>query len=541
MCLKRILLPLLLLVTCAPLLAAPPDTLAPGEKRVRIAVMGEEDFHPDRTVPGNIRSLPDDLAARIIEHLANTNRFEVVERTALRRVIREQQFGKEGRITDVDKVIEKTVEELPATNGWTIAAAGALADHNDRLKEFQELGSSVGADYLVYAVLEKHQPKQKIQALPYSNRGKTVVTKEVDARLRLRVIDTAQGRILGARSLHTKISERLLSGHDSRLDAYSMFDKLGADAARAVLDMVFPARIVAMDPWVINRGSNEGVQKGDSYTLVREGKEIKDSSGVVIGRLRSETGQATVRQVQPRLAMLAITSGTPKVGDLAFPLADARTNTAPVPASSGRDADATGSNVLTLAVGRIRISPHAQDIVLDQAQTGRITNDLIYKLSRFPEFELMERAEMDQILDEKAFVALARDVPDQTLLQELKGADYLVHTAIDEFRIRVESTRVPYTNEVQTRYFGTARATARLMDTHSGRIASAIKIDFNERLGKTKDREQAISELIDRFSTELSQRISEDLLARRQGTLKPAERRQPPVRSRMPEVNRPNF
>jgi len=540
MCTKHLSLLLLLLITCLPAMSEPPETLAPGKDRVRIAVMGEEDFHPDRTVPGNIRSLPDDLAARIIEHLTNTNRFEVVERTALRRVIREQQFGSEGRITDVDKVIEKTVEELPATSGWTIAAAGALADHNDRLKEFQELGSSVGADYLLYAVLEKHQPKEKVRAFPYSDRNRTMVTNEVDARLRLRVIETVQGRILGARSLHTKISERLLSGHESKLDAYSMFDKLGAEAARAVLDMVFPARIVAMDPWVINRGSNEGVQKGDGYTLVREGKEIKDSSGVVIGRLRSEVGRATVRQVQPRLAMLAITSGTPKVGDLAFPLADARANAARAPASS-RNLDATGSNVVTLAVGRIRISPHAQNIALDQAQTGRITNDLIYKLSRFPEFEVMERAEMDQILDEKAFVALAGDVPDQALLQELKGADYLVHTAIDDFRIRVESTRIPYTKETQTRYFGTARATARLMDTHSGRVASAIKIDFDERLGKIKNREQAISELIDRFSTELSQRISDDLLARRQGTLKPVERRQPPVRSPMPRVNRPNF
>ncbi len=532
---------LLLAFLCAPLLAAVPQTLAPQENRVRIAVMGQEDFHPDRTVPGNVRSLPDALAARIIEHLTATNRFEVVERTALRRVIREQQFGRERAATDVDKVIEKSLEQLPATSGWTIAAAGALADHNDRLKEFQELGTALGADYLVYAVLEKHQPKQKVRAMPYSERGRTLVTNEVDARLRLRLIETAHGRILGATSLRTRISERLFSGRESKQDAYSMFDHLGSKAALAILDMVFPARIVASDPWVINRGSNEGVRVGDRYTLVREGDEIKDSAGVVIGRLRREVAQAEVVQVQPRLAVVSVTSGTPRIDDLAVRHDSGNPRQEETPPRSGGDARSDAGGPLTLAVGRIRITPGAHNIILDQAQTGRITNDLMYKLSRFPEFDVMERAEVDQVLDEKAFVAIARDLPDDALLRELQGADYLVHTAIDDFRIRSESTRIPYTQEIQVRYFGTVKATARLVDVHTGKVASMIKIDIDDRIREVRDQETAVSNLIDRFSTDLSQQISDDLRARREGTLAPARRPAPPAPKPMPRVNRPNF
>lgn len=533
---RHLFLQALLLLICLPSHAATPPSLQPAEEKVTIAVMGEEDFHPDRTVPGNVRSLPDDLAARIIEHLTNSNRFEVVERTALRRVIREQQFGSKRGTTDVDKVVEKSVAELPATNGWSIVAAGALADHNDRLKEFQQLGTAAGADYLVYAVLEKHRSKQKVRALPYSNRGRTAIADEVDARLRLRLIDTAQGRILGARSLHTRLSERFFSGQESKHDAYSMFDKLGREAAIAILDMVFPPRLVAADPWVINRGSNEGVQPGDRFTLVREGDEIRDSAGVVIGRLRTEVGHAEVAQVQPRLAVLSIADGEPRLDDLAFPEATEE-NRAPSAASTAT----AGNGPLTLAVGRIRISPRARNIILDQAQTGRLTNDLMYKLSRFPEFDVMERAEVDQVLDEKAFVAISRGIPDQALLRELQGADYLVHTAIDEFDVRSESEKIPYTGELQTRYFGTVAATARLVDVHSGKLAAAIKLDIDECIPRVKHRNRAIKDLIDLFSTRLAQEISDDLQARRQGTLAPAKRAKPPPPRVMPKVNRPNF
>jgi len=531
---------LLTLSLSTSLLAGPaPDTLTNSEKRVRIVVMGEEDFHPDRTVPGNIRSLPDDLAARVIEHLTNTKRFEVVERTALRRVIREQQFGRGVQVTDVDKVIEKTVQSMPATSGLAIAAAGELADQNQRLKEFQDLGTTVGADYLLYAVLEKMRPKREHHPFPFSNSGKILVTDILNARLRLRLIDVRQGRILGARSLHVTVSESNFAGHASGPDAYGIFDELGKKTARIVLDLVFPPRVVAADPWVINRGLNEGVRPGDHYVLVREGEEVRDSNGVVIGRLRREVATALVSRVQPTFAVLSITSGTPAIGDIVSPRA--RPGRLGTIARNIKVPSTAHKQPITIAVGRISISPRVHPIDFHQAQTGRITNDLMYKLSRIPGFEVMERAELDLPLDEKELIALAKGIPDQTLLQQLQGAAYVLYTAIDDFKVRRETTPIPYTHETQTRYYGIVRATARLMDTHSGKVASAIKINIDERLNKVRDNEQAVNRLMDRFSTELAQSISDDLLARRLGNLAPIEPQAPPSKRLMPKVNQPNF
>ena len=826
---KRMVFAVLVSLFCS-LAQGAPKSLAVADNQVRIAVMGQEDFHPDRAVPGNVRSLPDDLAARVIEHLNGTRRFSVVERTALRRVVREQQFGKEKSATDLDRVIEKTVENLPQTSGWTIAAASNAANYNDTLKEFQDLGTTVGADYIVYAVLEKHQPSTKTTAVPFSDSGRTLTTNQVDARLRLRVIESKLGRVVGADSIQTRISEAVFTGREARNDEYAMFDHLGKEAALRVLDIVFPARIVAADPYVVNRGGNEQVAVGDRFDIVREGKEIKDDSGIVIGRLQSPVGSARVTQVQDTFAVLAPESGQFAVNDLAlrqraedapaaartaapavapnaapasaggtrprlaiglvkahstattgvdanlhipaftdtlisrlaqtkrfqlvdrqevdqlldeqlaqamaenrdlpssmgtlagadylvigsianftiervtmqlpgsnriivthqgrvegnmrvvdarsgevldsrkvsvleelaepageqqlisnladayadqttvnlmnaiFPIKvaavvngvayinrgsdgglsagesltavrpgqpiidpdtgvqlgvaetelgqltlaeveDARSK-APVgqlqlqtgdllkrraeargqrsgqavagaaPVRSGGSADQPGGKALTLAVGRIRINPAGRNHALRGANIDRVTNDLMVKLSQFPEFDIMERAEIDQVIDEKALTGMAQGRSIPAAMRELEGADYLLMPTIDDFVIRTERTKVPYTDEIQTRHFGTVESTLRMVDVHTGKLVGADKIRLDERIRDAADESAAVSDLLDLYTSELVHRVSDNLKARQRGDDTRPERpvldadRPMPA---MPAVRKPNF
>lgn len=828
MFLRRVVV-LAALVCCAGPPAAAPRALNVADNQVRIAVMGQEDFHPDRAAPGNVRSLPDGLAARVIEHLNNSKRFSVVERAALRRVVREQEFGKEQSASDLDRVIEKTVENLPATHGWTIAAASTAADYNHRLKEFRDLGTSVGADYIVYAVLEKHRASTETRVLPFSDRGRSLTRRQVDARMRLRVIETGPGRIIGADSIQTKISEAVFAGRDAQHDEYAMFDQLGEEAAIRVLDMVFPARVVSSGPWVVNRGSNERVVIGDRFEIVREGKEVTDDAGIVIGRLNTPVGVAQVAQVQETLSVLTPLSGELATNDLAirlreplpataavatvkappvatgsaattarprlaiglvkahstattgvdanrhipaftdtlisrlaqtrrfqlidrqevdqlldeqlaqataenrdlpssmgvlagadyvvigsianfvieevtvklpgssrmlvthqgrvegnmrivdarsgevldarkvsireelaepasreqlisslsdayadqtvvnlmntiFPIkvaavvsgvayinrgtdgglssgetltavrpgrpivdpdtgvqlgfaetdlgeitltevTDARAK-APVgtlqlqtgdilkrrydarerrstqgvstvaPERSGGTVGDTGGRPLTLAVGKIRVNPLGRNADVRRANIDRVSNDLMVKLSQFPEFDVMERAEIDQIVDEKAFTTKARGTSARGALRELEGADYLIIAVIDDFLIRTERKQVPYLDAVQTRHFGTVESTLRMVDVHTGRLVGADKIRLNERMRDASDEPAAVADLLDLYSSELVRRISENLKARLRGDdVRPARpvldaQRPKPA---MPKFNRPNF
>lgn len=493
------------LLAVAAIAVAAPRSLQVADNQVRIAVMGQDDFHPDRTVPGNVRTLPDDLAARVIEHLNGTRRFSVVERTALRRVVREQQFGKEKTASDLDRVIEKTVENLPSVNGWTVAAASTAANYNDALKEFQDLGSSVGADYIVYAVLEKHRGSTRTTAIPFSDRGRTMTTKQVDARLRLRVIESRLGRVIGADSIQTRISEAVFTGREARNDEYAMFDHLGKEAALRVLDIVFPARLVAQDPWIVNRGSNEHIVVGDAFDIVREGKEIKDDAGIVIGRLNSPVGSARVAQVQDTLAVLTPVSGEFAVNDLALRKRQASASSpasgAAVPVSAPPVAGGvTGAARPRLAVGLVKARSTASTGIDANRHIPAFTDTLISRLTQTRRFQLIDRQEVDQLLDEQMAQAMAenRDLPSS--MGVLAGADYVVIGSIANFAIEKVTMKLPGSNRVLTSHQGRVEGNMRIVDARSGEVLDSRKVSILEELAEPAAQEQLISNLADAYA-----------------------------------------
>lgn len=56
---------------------------------------------------------------------------------------------------------------------------------------------------------------------------------------------------------------------------------------------------------VVNLGTEDGVQQGDSFLLYRLGEEVIDpDSKVSLGRLEVILGRAVVKHVQPKLATL---------------------------------------------------------------------------------------------------------------------------------------------------------------------------------------------------------------------------------------------
>ncbi|MCB1958920.1 MAG: hypothetical protein KDE68_00070, partial [Rhodocyclaceae bacterium] len=482
------------------LAGAAPASLKVADNQVRIAVMGQEDFHPDRAVPGNVRTLPDDLAARVIEHLSATRRFSVVERTALRQVVREQQFGKSRPASDLDKVIEETVDNLPEVNGWTVATASSAANYNDTLKEFQQLGSTVGADYIVYAVLEQHRASSKSTAVPFSDSGRSTQTRQVDARLRLRVIESKRGRIVGADSLRTRISETVFAGREARHDEYAMFDQLGKDAALSVLDIVFPARLVSNKPWVVNRGSNEQLAVGDRFEIVREGKTIKDDAGIVIGKLRSPVGMAEVAQVQPTLAVLTPVSGDFAVDDLALRVRPQAPQAVAASAPPVRAGAAANPARPRLAVGLVKVRSTASTGVDANAHIPAFTDTLISRLTQTQRFVLIDRQEVDQLMDEQLAQAMAQNRELPSSMGTLAGADYVLIGSIANFSIEQVSMKLPGSNRVMVTHQGRIEGNMRIVDARSGDVLDSRKVSILEELAEPAGESQLISRLSDAYA-----------------------------------------
>ncbi len=466
--------------------------------QIKIAVLGTSDFFPDRAVQQNL-GLPEALAARVIEHLQKSNRFNVLERTALRKVINEQEFGKGDKESFLDRTLNAATKDLPDVSGYAVKWTGILSDHNDIVKEYQNLGTSIGADFLVFAVLEKAQEKMTSTAIPYSESDKQITKNVSDARLRLRVIDTKTGMIAGTASFRTKVSESVFEGRESTRDEYSTFDHVGAVASQKILDIVSPAKIVSADPFVINRGSNDGYTAGSNFKVSREGKEIQDPNGVAIGRVKTPTGNIKLASIQETLSVVEIIDGDVQVGDL-LDVKDQQSGSANQAAKTIGKTSTGGK--LTIAIGKVHFNTNNNHIFLSVNDYPRVKNDLMVKLTNSNRFDVLERHEVDQVLDEKNFTALMGGDEIDPYLKEMIGADYLVLTAVDKFSITSESKEVAYVDKIQTRHYGIIEATLRIVDSHSGKLLAADKIRVNKKLDTYNKNQSAntYSNLIDEFT-----------------------------------------
>ena len=487
-------------------------TPSSGYEKKTIAVIGHGDFLPDRidTTQGTI-GLPDNLAARIMEYLSTSQRFTVVERTALRKVVMEQRFG-QVRESYMDRTLEKAIGGMDDINPFNLAVTGALVEKSDLLKDFQDLGSTVGADYIVLGTIEKLEARQASQILPYS-KTKLGVTKNIlDARLRLRVIDTESGGLLGAISFRAKFTENVFSGQRSDSDSYTLYDKVGRMAATRILDLTFPAHIAGTQPLIMTRGSNDGVKVGDTYTILREGDEVRDKNGVSIGRVRSTVSMVRVASTQSTLSTVEqVGEGNVARGDIAL-LAEEMDVASGKPVRSGVQIGRGQNGKATIAVGKLRLNRAFNNASIVPSYIEKMTNDLVIQLGNTLRFDVLERSEIDQVLDEKSFEAIVHGGDTFDRLNELDGADYIIHGEIDDFNIKTTTEKAPYIDEIITRHVGIASGTVRIVDVHNGKIIAADKIRLNEDQKDVKDsNNQPLEHLMEVFTTAMTARVIERL------------------------------
>ena len=483
----------------------------PANEKASIAVMSYTDFVPDRTAvdQGRRIGLPDVLAGRIIEKLSNNQRFTVVERKALRRTVLEQRFGKKMATSHLDKALDKALETMHYNSGSEVDATSDWSNYNDVLKDFRDLGSTIGADFIVLGELEQIKASVKLQAVPYSRSGKVMQTNQVDARLRLRIIDAKKGTVAGAASIKTRLSENIFQGmKSSDSDEFTFYDHLATVAAARILDITFPARIVSLEPLIISRGSNDGVKKGDRFIIQREGKEIRNKNGMLLARLKKDVGEVEVTDAQKTIAIVRpLNNQVFQLNDLAVPeeteTKTASTGKRTVIANSTRVAEQnTKKGPATLAMGLIHKNRSARTFPeFNQGYLERISDEIISGLANSKRFIMLERDQVDQVLDEKIFETMTSGGNIQDRLSELAGADYLIHGEINNFYINTERKKVPYVDEIQTFYFLRAEGVFRIVDVHTGAIISSEKIVINEKVKGTAERTQLISQMVEKFST----------------------------------------
>ena len=263
------------------------SALAQG-KRPIVAIYEIEDLS------GN--NLAQTFSTMIETAITGTNKFRVVERSGVNKLLREQGGTKSG---------------LLSTN------------------RPGKVGGFEGADYLVYGTITSISSKQKsnlgaslLSGLgsngPNPNCSNTIVSLEAD----IKITDASSGEVRYA----TRISEvqkgSTSCGTSGQIDSAALLRGAADKVATGLVIAIYPMQIAAVQPdgsFVLNYGAG-AVTQGAIMTVFQKGEAILDpATGEVLGNNETPYGQIQITDVQPRFSKaVAVSTFTtvPPVGSI---------------------------------------------------------------------------------------------------------------------------------------------------------------------------------------------------------------------------------
>jgi len=431
---------------------------AGGAERPRVA-LGTIDFGATGDHDSTTVSLFTD---RIISGLATTKRFQMIDRQEVDQLLREQEA------------------QAIAGNRGMGSAMGTLA----------------GADYLVYGNVALFDLQGESTRLPGSTRTISQTVGRVDGTVR--IVDARSGDILDSRNIEIRKAIDPNASRDRSVT--TLANAYSAELVTILLNAIYPIKVAAIsaDGTVyINRGLDGGLRRGETLEAFRPGEAVIDpDTGIQLGVQESLIGGVDVAIVEDARSRGKATPGSSlEVGDILRRSPDATDSP-----SSTRNArvPSGGKAKPTLAVGKIRLGDASRVQSSQHSYVRDLAGTLGVRLSQTNRFEVLERKEIDQVLDEKIFQAATQGEDISAYLQQLSGSDYMVYGDLTDFRIETETKHIELLDEVQKRSSGVAKLSIRVVDVRAGSVLAAEQVAVDQRLPKDGDHG---SELLDLLTT----------------------------------------
>jgi curli biogenesis system outer membrane secretion channel CsgG len=228
------------------------------------------------------------LDGQLIDRINATRKFDVLNRSDLSDIIKEQDLGASGNV-----------------DAKTAAKAGQLA----------------GAKYLLVATVDDYQ--DYVEKATFTGTGETATKRVFRFSIVGKIYDSSTGKLLESANFQTGNDEfkqiqmeRSYVVKDGELSdemmvavSRSMAEKI----ANHVVDILFPAKVlVKRDNTVtINRGEGAGVAEGDTFNVYALGAELIDpDTKESLGREEVKVGKVKISQVNPKTSMATILEDT---------------------------------------------------------------------------------------------------------------------------------------------------------------------------------------------------------------------------------------
>ncbi len=272
-----VLIIILLLISSTILFAQSGDQLKRLKKRV--AVFEFEDKTDHRVHWWSGQSVGQGMADMLTTDLVKSDKYTVIERAAIDKLLQEQKLGMTGIVTP------QSAAQVGKMLGVDIAVIGAVT-------EFGHSKGDTGG-------------RIKNVRIGVSSQSATV---GIDIRL----INTSTGEILTAENIRKEKSKKGLSLGTPKFDFNnknkfdeSLVGKATRDAIDSIVELL-DANVASM-PWeakvikvagnqvYINSGSESGVQNGDVFVVYAKGEDLIDpDTGLSLGSVDSKIGKIQV-------------------------------------------------------------------------------------------------------------------------------------------------------------------------------------------------------------------------------------------------------
>ncbi len=228
------------------------------------------------------------MDSQLIDRINATRKFDVVGRSDLNEMIKEQDLGASGNV-----------------EAKTAAKAGKLA----------------GAKYLLVATVDDFQ--DYFERAVFEGTGRSATKRVFRLSIVGKIYDSSTGKLLESANFQTGNDafkqiqqERNYSVNNGQLSDEMMVAvarTLSEKIANRVADVIFPAKVmVKRDNLVtINRGEGAGVMLGDIFNVYALGEELIDpDTKESLGHEEVKVGKVKISEVNPKVSKAEILEDT---------------------------------------------------------------------------------------------------------------------------------------------------------------------------------------------------------------------------------------
>ena len=215
------------------------------------------------------------LDSQLIDRVNATRKFDVLSRSDMADIIKEQDLGASGNV-----------------DAKTAAQAGKLT----------------GAKYLLVCTVDDFD--DYVEKAVFEGTGQTATKRVFRFSIVGKLYDSTTGKLIESANFQTGNDEfkqiqmersyTVKSGELSDDMMVAIARSMAEKIANHIVDVIYPAKIlIRRDNIVtINRGEGGGMKEGDLYNVFAQGEELKDpDTGEVLGREEVKVGKVKITQV----------------------------------------------------------------------------------------------------------------------------------------------------------------------------------------------------------------------------------------------------